>query len=79
MFTEDGLLYDAEIIGIDEAESTCTVRYTEYQNEENQPLDRLLPPRPTSKPHTNVSLSEVSYDKSKPLRRARNSNTSESE
>ncbi|XP_046547646.1 survival motor neuron protein 1-like isoform X1 [Haliotis rubra] len=59
VFTEDGLLYDAEIIGIDEAESTCTVRYTEYQNEENQPLDRLLPPRPTSKAHTNVSLSET--------------------
>ncbi|XP_046547647.1 survival motor neuron protein 1-like isoform X2 [Haliotis rubra] len=61
VFTEDGLLYDAEIIGIDEAESTCTVRYTEYQNEENQPLDRLLPPRPTSKAHTNVSLSEPPF------------------
>lgn len=43
-FTEDGLIYSASIISIDEQSGTCTVRYHGYGNEEQQELAALMPP-----------------------------------
>jgi len=43
-YTEDGNLYEAEIIAIDRSHNRCSVRYTEYGNEEDVNLgvlDRL--------------------------------------
>jgi len=43
-YSEDGLIYDATIISLDEDGDMCTVRYAFYNNEEHQRLcDLLLP------------------------------------
>ena len=44
MYSEDGLVYDAEIIEIcPDVENLCVVRYTHYGNEEQQYLTDLMP------------------------------------
>lgn len=54
VFSEDGLVYNSEIIEIDEHTSTCVVRYTDYGNEEEQCLSDLLPStnKPLAEHHT---------------------------
>ncbi|XP_048733380.2 survival motor neuron protein 1-like [Ostrea edulis] len=42
-FSEDGLVYDAEILSVDQQTGTCVVRYRGYGNEEEQILDNLKP------------------------------------
>ncbi|XP_033750505.1 survival motor neuron protein 1-like [Pecten maximus] len=42
VFSEDGLIYDAEILSVDEETSTCFVRYKGYGNEEEHNLSDLL-------------------------------------
>ncbi|XP_062602897.1 survival motor neuron protein 1-like [Saccostrea cucullata] len=41
IFSEDGLVYDAEILSVDQSAGTCIVRYRGYGNEEEQILDKL--------------------------------------
>uniref|UniRef100_K1RDL1 Survival motor neuron protein n=1 Tax=Magallana gigas TaxID=29159 RepID=K1RDL1_MAGGI len=41
VFSEDGLVYDAEILSVDLQAGTCVVRYRGYGNEEEQILDNL--------------------------------------
>ncbi|XP_061164202.1 survival motor neuron protein-like [Saccostrea echinata] len=41
IFSEDGLVYDAEILSVDQSTRTCIVRYRGYGNEEEQILDNL--------------------------------------
>ena len=42
-FTEDGPLYNAVIKSIDKENFFGVVRYVEYENEEEQNIDDLLP------------------------------------
>ena len=41
MYSEDGQVYDAEIVSVDQDAGTCYVQYTGYGNEEEQNLDDL--------------------------------------
>ncbi|BFY97962.1 hypothetical protein BsWGS_01002 [Bradybaena similaris] len=43
VYTEDGEVYEARILFIDEETETCTVKYVGYGNEEELPLSCLLP------------------------------------
>ncbi|KAL3865842.1 hypothetical protein ACJMK2_043191 [Sinanodonta woodiana] len=43
VYSEDGTVYEAEIISINEATNTCMVRYLGYDNEEEQAFSELLP------------------------------------
>lgn len=43
VFSEDGLIYDAEVLSVDEENSSCFVRYRGYGNEEEHNLSDLLP------------------------------------
>ncbi|CAG5133214.1 unnamed protein product [Candidula unifasciata] len=43
VFTEDGEVYEARILSIDEDAETCTVKYIGYGNEEELPLSSLMP------------------------------------
>lgn len=45
VFTEDGQLYEAVIISLDDENEICRVRYLGYGNEEDQLLSDLLPSR----------------------------------
>lgn len=40
-FTEDNVIYEATIIGMNTKEGTCVVRYVGYNNEEEVPLNKL--------------------------------------
>lgn len=59
-YTEDGELYAAQILTINEDNSTCTVQYIEYGNEEEQPLDDLLPPSSETNNSTDVKTDTAS-------------------
>ena len=41
-FSEDNLIYEAEILSLDEETGTCYVRYTDYGNEEEHDIKDLL-------------------------------------
>lgn len=43
VFTEDGEVYEAKILNIDEQNETCIVEYKGYGNTEEQELSKLLP------------------------------------
>ncbi|GFO36887.1 survival motor neuron protein, partial [Plakobranchus ocellatus] len=43
IYTEDGEIYEAKILSIDEHHQTCVVQYTDYGNEEEQELADLMP------------------------------------
>ncbi|KAL5005041.1 hypothetical protein ScPMuIL_018497 [Solemya velum] len=49
VYTEDGLIYDAEIISLDEDAGTCLVNFLSYGNEETQNLADLLNPTSSTK------------------------------
>lgn len=40
-FSEDNVIYEATIIGMNAKEGTCVVRYVGYNNEEEVPLSKL--------------------------------------
>ncbi|XP_074651283.1 survival motor neuron protein-like isoform X2 [Tubulanus polymorphus] len=44
IFSEDQSVYPAKIVAIDNDSKTCTVRYTNYENEEDINIADLLPP-----------------------------------
>jgi len=44
VYSEDGQIYNAVIVAMDDDAGTCTVQYDYYNNEEVQQLDDLLPP-----------------------------------
>lgn len=56
VFSEDGLIYNAEIIEMFDHNNTCVVRYMDYGNEEEQYLTDLLPftDKPLDKNHVNA-------------------------
>ncbi|KAH3838080.1 hypothetical protein DPMN_111486 [Dreissena polymorpha] len=58
-YTEDGCVYDAEIISIDDACGTCTVRYLNYENEEEQDLKNLQQPKRRSLAAKSLEQSEA--------------------
>ena len=60
VFSEDGLVYDAEILFVDQQAGTCVVRYRGYGNEEEHILDNLKPaPGRRPRPQQKMSDAEV--------------------
>jgi len=57
-YSEDGLWYEAEIITIDRTNNQCTVRYSEYENEEDVNLGMLQKVPETSMDDEDSSHSE---------------------
>ncbi|XP_060073615.1 survival motor neuron protein 1-like [Ylistrum balloti] len=60
VFSEDGLIYDADILSVDEETSTCFVRYKGYGNEEEHNLSDLL--LPTGRLRKQKLVSDVETD-----------------
>ncbi|XP_022333779.2 survival motor neuron protein-like [Crassostrea virginica] len=58
VFSEDGLVYDAEILSVDQQAGTCVVRYRGYGNEEEHILDNLKP-APGRRPRSQQKMSDA--------------------
>ena len=61
VYSEDGEIYQAKIVSIDERNETCIVQYTGYGNKEEQELSNLLPitAPPSSQDQLTDTASEV--------------------
>ena len=61
MFSEDGLIYTAQISDIDYEKGTCVVKYKNYGNEEEHKLSDIMQPsvKIQRTGHGHTSASEV--------------------
>ena len=63
IFTEDDVVYEAEIRSVDPEAGTCIVRYQGYGNEEEHQLDHLQPIRRPRSQLSHEHVSEVRTDR----------------